>query len=193
MRRRHRFPRYSHRRRTVHLVDLHEVATPETDMHEHDDDPEEFKPRPADSPPRCARCGRIMIERKGRFGAFWGCPNYPTCRYTVNITNKPQSTSTGAGTGTGTSVDPEDPVVFGAGGNSPSSSVTSLVEGMDTLELRKELAVALAQNDKLKQTIRLRNKELDEANRQILMLEKGKGEIVKAGHKSKKKIIKKRK
>lgn len=31
---------------------------------------------------RCPRCGGFTVRRKGRFGQFWGCSNYPTCNYT---------------------------------------------------------------------------------------------------------------
>ena len=30
---------------------------------------------------RCPRCGGILVERDGRFGKFYGCSNYPRCRY----------------------------------------------------------------------------------------------------------------
>lgn len=30
----------------------------------------------------CPECGGQLKERSGRFGSFWGCSNYPTCRYT---------------------------------------------------------------------------------------------------------------
>lgn len=30
----------------------------------------------------CPECGGILVERKGRYGAFWGCKNFPRCRYT---------------------------------------------------------------------------------------------------------------
>lgn len=33
----------------------------------------------------CPRCGGELVQRKGRFGAFWGCGNYPSCRFTKNI------------------------------------------------------------------------------------------------------------
>ena len=33
----------------------------------------------------CPRCGGELIKRNGRFGEFWGCGNYPECRYTKNI------------------------------------------------------------------------------------------------------------
>ncbi|MCR2046951.1 exonuclease domain-containing protein [Acetatifactor muris] len=32
----------------------------------------------------CPRCGGMLIRRKGRFGAFWGCSGFPQCRYTQN-------------------------------------------------------------------------------------------------------------
>ena len=40
--------------------------------------------------PTCARCGARMVLRTGVTGArkgqkYWGCPNYPACRYTKNM------------------------------------------------------------------------------------------------------------
>ena len=34
---------------------------------------------------RCPRCGGLLKKRNGRFGAFYGCSNFPQCRYTRNI------------------------------------------------------------------------------------------------------------
>lgn len=31
----------------------------------------------------CPRCNSILIQRKGRYGSFIGCSNYPKCRYKV--------------------------------------------------------------------------------------------------------------
>lgn len=33
----------------------------------------------------CPRCGAPLAQRRGRFGAFYGCTAYPACRYTENI------------------------------------------------------------------------------------------------------------
>ena len=33
---------------------------------------------------KCPRCGNILIKRHGKFGAFWGCSGYPSCKYTHN-------------------------------------------------------------------------------------------------------------
>lgn len=35
----------------------------------------------------CPRCGGELIKRNGRFGPFYGCGNYPRCRYTRNASN----------------------------------------------------------------------------------------------------------
>ncbi|MCO8127794.1 UvrD-helicase domain-containing protein [Acidimicrobiia bacterium EGI L10123] len=36
--------------------------------------------------PACPRCGRgTLRRRKGKFGPFMGCTEYPTCRYTRNV------------------------------------------------------------------------------------------------------------
>lgn len=32
----------------------------------------------------CPQCGGELIKRNGKFGAFFGCSNYPSCRYTKN-------------------------------------------------------------------------------------------------------------
>lgn len=31
----------------------------------------------------CPKCGGHLVERKGRYGRFYGCSNYPKCRYTI--------------------------------------------------------------------------------------------------------------
>lgn len=30
----------------------------------------------------CSECGGMLVKKKGRYGEFWGCGNYPYCRYT---------------------------------------------------------------------------------------------------------------
>ena len=35
--------------------------------------------------PICKECASIMVERKGRYGAFFGCSNYPVCKNIVKI------------------------------------------------------------------------------------------------------------
>lgn len=35
--------------------------------------------------PICPRCGGELKKRSGKFGEFFGCGNYPKCRYTRNI------------------------------------------------------------------------------------------------------------
>lgn len=32
----------------------------------------------------CPKCGGDLIVRDGRYGRFYGCSNYPNCRYTLN-------------------------------------------------------------------------------------------------------------
>lgn len=31
----------------------------------------------------CPQCGGKLLERSGKFGVFYGCSNYPKCRYTM--------------------------------------------------------------------------------------------------------------
>ncbi len=30
---------------------------------------------------QCPRCGGELVRREGRYGSFWGCSNYPSCKY----------------------------------------------------------------------------------------------------------------
>lgn len=32
----------------------------------------------------CPMCGELLQKRNGRYGMFWGCSNFPQCRYTEN-------------------------------------------------------------------------------------------------------------
>ena len=32
----------------------------------------------------CLRCGGRLVERQGRYGCFFGCSNYPKCKFTSN-------------------------------------------------------------------------------------------------------------
>ena len=32
----------------------------------------------------CPRCGKQLVLRNGRYGQFWGCSGYPSCRFTQN-------------------------------------------------------------------------------------------------------------
>jgi DNA topoisomerase-1 len=43
---------------------------------------EELRP---DEDVRCPECGKPMIRREGRFGPFYGCQDYPTCKGVVNV------------------------------------------------------------------------------------------------------------
>ena len=37
---------------------------------------------------RCPRCGGKLKLRNGKYGPFYGCSNYPRCRFTCNISTK---------------------------------------------------------------------------------------------------------
>lgn len=39
----------------------------------------------AGNAPMCPKCHVSMKQRTGRFGHFWGCPNYPSCTETIKI------------------------------------------------------------------------------------------------------------
>lgn len=33
----------------------------------------------------CPYCGGRLVERESRYGSFWGCSNYPHCRFTASV------------------------------------------------------------------------------------------------------------
>lgn len=35
--------------------------------------------------PLCPRCNAKLVRRNSKYGAFWGCSNYPRCRYTESV------------------------------------------------------------------------------------------------------------
>ncbi len=37
------------------------------------------------SVPKCRKCGKDMVRRKGKYGEFWGCSGYPGCTCTMNL------------------------------------------------------------------------------------------------------------
>lgn len=32
----------------------------------------------------CPRCGGTLVQRNGKYGQFYGCSNYPRCRFTTH-------------------------------------------------------------------------------------------------------------
>lgn len=36
----------------------------------------------------CKECGGDMVKRRGSYGEFWGCSNFPNCTYKINIRNR---------------------------------------------------------------------------------------------------------
>ena len=37
---------------------------------------------------RCLKCDGYLILRKGRYGVFWGCLNYPKCLFAQDLTDE---------------------------------------------------------------------------------------------------------
>jgi DNA topoisomerase-1 len=46
---------------------------------------EEARPQPVETEHKCPTCGKPMLERMGRSGAFLGCSGYPECKTTMNF------------------------------------------------------------------------------------------------------------
>lgn len=36
----------------------------------------------------CPECGGKLVEKRGRYGTFMGCQNYPECRFSINTPRK---------------------------------------------------------------------------------------------------------
>lgn len=43
---------------------------------------EHFKVNTIEHRHLCKKCGSVMTLKKGGYGEFYGCSNYPKCRYT---------------------------------------------------------------------------------------------------------------
>lgn len=33
----------------------------------------------------CPQCGGQLVSHRGKYGSFYGCSNYPRCKFTMNI------------------------------------------------------------------------------------------------------------
>ncbi|WP_005031682.1 AAA family ATPase [Holophaga foetida] len=63
---------------------FYQAIFPEPKAQERTPEPQEVD---GEAPERCPVCGGALRERNGRFGPFFGCSNYPRCRYTRNVQN----------------------------------------------------------------------------------------------------------
>jgi DNA topoisomerase-3 len=71
-------------------------------------DPDKVKKTPKNAP-ACPECSAVMMKRKSKankgesvaISAFWGCPNYPTCKATVSIPKRKSSGQRNTNTGEG--------------------------------------------------------------------------------------------
>ena len=36
----------------------------------------------------CPQCGGVLVKRSGKYGEFYGCSNFPQCRYTRKLENE---------------------------------------------------------------------------------------------------------
>jgi DNA topoisomerase-1 len=44
---------------------------------------------------KCPNCGAPMVIKKGRFGLFWACSNYPECKTIESLKEKAKPEPTG--------------------------------------------------------------------------------------------------
>jgi len=45
----------------------------------------DIAPIKKEEPKKCPQCGGNLIERSGKFGKFFGCSNYPKCKFTKKV------------------------------------------------------------------------------------------------------------
>lgn len=64
---------------------LEVISTSESDRKEHLENVLQNKERrdKAIASGKCPRCGGCLVHRKGKYGGFYGCSNYPKCNYTL--------------------------------------------------------------------------------------------------------------
>ena len=63
----------------------HVVANKEDlKRHKHNAKSQQYKSRNSISQGVCPRCGGQLLLRQGKFGSFYGCSNYPRCKFTLN-------------------------------------------------------------------------------------------------------------
>ena len=62
------------------------ISTSEADRKEHIVNVRQNQERwdAAVSNGRCPRCGGSLVRREGKYGQFYGCSNYPKCKYILN-------------------------------------------------------------------------------------------------------------
>ncbi len=56
------------------------------------------KAKPALTGETCEKCGAPMVYRRGRYGTFIACSNYPQCRHTKKVTSPPEGEKEDGGT-----------------------------------------------------------------------------------------------
>ena len=37
---------------------------------------------------KCPNCGKTLLLRKGKFGEYYSCSDYPNCKYTESVKSK---------------------------------------------------------------------------------------------------------
>lgn len=50
-----------------------------------DEEPNSIKVQPTSNIKTCPKCGNKILIKKGAYGDFYGCSNFPKCKYTENI------------------------------------------------------------------------------------------------------------
>lgn len=62
---------------------------PETEEAEKVEKPESKKAEPQKTDKKCEICGAELVIRNGRYGSFYACSNFPSCKYTKPVEETP--------------------------------------------------------------------------------------------------------
>jgi hypothetical protein len=71
-------------------LDTEEVRTRMAEVRRRDDEQQALKKQLRDSAPRCSDHNVKMRLKVGMYGKFWGCPKYPACRKTAQLSPEQQ-------------------------------------------------------------------------------------------------------
>jgi DNA topoisomerase-1 len=106
-----------------------------------------------DSDDKCPKCGGKLGIKLSKFGPFIGCSNYPTCNYTMKLTDNDDSAEMQSNENQNNEKDLGENIIFKIGKYGPyvtdgSKNVSAKKYNIDTITL--DMAKELLNNDKKK-------------------------------------------
>jgi DNA topoisomerase-1 len=68
----------------LRVASIEDFSIPETQRIKSSNDQLEDMKENAFAAGNCPYCGGKLVERQSQYGTFWGCKNYPHCRFTAS-------------------------------------------------------------------------------------------------------------